>query len=93
MSLDGNQYRLGLIGACTTIYTNAVTLTVNANPVVDFTAIDPIFACGNVPIVIDGNPTGGSGTYTQHRWTGDVGPLNNYTIQAPTFNSAIPGNL
>ena len=29
--------------------------------------------------------------YTQHRWTGDVGPLNNYTIQSPTFNSQITG--
>ena len=90
-TLNNNQYRLGLIGACITIYTNAAKLTVNSNPVVDFTAIDPINACGGVPIVINGNPTGGSGIYAQHRWTGDVGPLNGYIVQSPTFNSQIPG--
>ena len=91
VGLNGNQYRLALISACTTTYTNAATITVNANPVVDFSAIDPISACGGVPIVINGNPTGGSGIYSQHRWTGDVGPLNSYTVQSPTFNSLITG--
>ena len=64
----------------------------NANPVVDFSAVDPIPACGGVPLVLNGNPSGGSGTYTQHNWTGDVGPLNNYYIQSPTFNSVIAGD-
>ena len=92
VGLNGNQYRLALISACTTTYSNAAILTVNANPIVDFSAVDPIAACGGVPIVINGNPTGGSGIYTQHRWTGDVGPLNNYFIQSPTFNSQITGS-
>jgi PKD repeat protein len=91
VALNTNQYRLALITGCATTYSNAATLTVNANPVVDFSAIDPIAACGGVPIVINGNPTGGSGIYTQHRWTGDVGPLNSYTVQSPTFNSFITG--
>jgi PKD repeat protein len=91
VSMNGNQYRLALISICTATYSNAATLTVNANPVVDFSAVDPIAACGGVPIVINGNPTGGSGVYTQHRWTGDVGPLNNYFVQSPTFNSLITG--
>ena len=39
--------------------------------------------------MIDGNPTGGTAPYTQHRWTGDVGPLSSYIIQKPTFNSQI----
>jgi len=43
--------------------------------------------------VINGNPTGGSGTWTLHTWTGDVGPLNNYFIQAPSFRSVIPGTF
>jgi PKD repeat protein len=90
-TFNTNQYRLGLIGACTITYTNAATLTVNSNPVVDFTAVDPINACGNVPIILNGNPTGGTLPYTQHRWSGDVGPLNGYTVQSPTFNSQIPG--
>jgi hypothetical protein len=92
VSLNGNQYRLALISACTTTYTNAVALTVNANPVVDFSAVSPIAACGGVPVVINGNPSGGSGIYAQHRWTGDVGPLNSYTVQSPTFNSLIQGS-
>jgi PKD repeat protein len=89
VALNGNQYRLALITGCATTYTNGALLTVNANPVVDFSAVDPISACGGIPVVLNGNPTGGSGTYTQHRWTGDVGPLNSYTVQSPTFNSQI----
>jgi PKD repeat protein len=89
--LNNNQYRLALIGECTTRYTNAATLTVNANPIVDFTSIDPVNACGGDAVVLNGNPTGGSGIWSQHRWTGDVGPLNNYAIQSPTFTSQISG--
>ena len=91
-TMNGNQYRLALTGSCTTIYSNPATLTVNANPVVDFSAVDPIPACGGVPLVLNGNPSGGSGIYTQHNWTGDVGPLNNYYSQSPTFNSVIAGD-
>jgi hypothetical protein len=91
VTYNNNQYRLALKAFCTTVYTNAATLTVNANPIVDFSAVTPINACGNIPIVINGNPTSGSGTYTQHIWTGDIGPLDNYFIQAPTFKSNIPG--
>ena len=77
---------------CDTVNTPAATLTVNANPIVDFSSVDPIPACGGVPIVINGNPSGGSGTFTQHRWTGDIAPLNNYFIPSPTFNSFGTGN-
>src|SRR5664280_1698293 len=87
VTLNGNQYRLDLVGACAIIPTTGALLTVNPNPVVSFPA--PIPACGNVPIVLDGNPTGGTAPYPQNRWTGDVGPLNSYTIQSPTFNSGI----
>ena len=66
-------------------------LTVNANPVVNFSAVNPVNACGGVPKVLNGNPSGGSGTYTQHTWSGDVGPLNNYFRVDPTFNSQIAG--
>jgi|GEM_PF-675330 len=90
-SLNGNQYRLALITGCATVVSNPATLTVNSNPVVNFSAVSPISACGGVPVVLNGNPSGGSGTYTQHRWTGDVGPLSSYTIQSPVFNSLISG--
>jgi len=89
VSLNGNMYRMALIGSCTTIHTTGVTLTVNPNPVVDFSAAPTINACGGVPIVLDGNPSGGTTPYAQHRWTGDVGPLSSYVVQSPTFNSQI----
>ena len=91
LALNGNQYRLALKAKCITVNTTAATLTVNPNPVVDFSAIDPIHACGNVPLVMNGNPTGGSGIWSTHLWTGDIGPLNNYFVQSPTFNSQIAG--
>ncbi len=88
-AFNGNQYRLSLKAKCSIVPSNAATLTVNANPVVDFSGVDPIHACGGIPLVINGNPTGGSGTWSSHLWTGDVGPLNNYFVQSPTFNSQI----
>lgn len=92
IALDGYRYRLALVSICDTVYSDPVTLTVHPNPVVDFSAIDPLAACGGVPLVIEGNPTGGSGIWSQHRWTGDVGPLNNYFIESPVFNVSITGN-
>ena len=91
LAYNGNQYRLALKAKCITVSSTAATLTVNPNPVVDFSAVSPLNACGGVPLVINGNPSGGSGSYLQHPWTGDVGPLNNYFIQSPTFNTIIPG--
>jgi PKD repeat protein len=90
VSLTGKQFRLALQGVCAAVYSNAVTLTVNANPVVNFPA--PLDACGGVPLVINGNPQGGSGIYSTHRWTGDAGPLSNTAIQSPTFTAQISGD-
>jgi PKD repeat protein len=89
VSYNGYQFRLALKAACATTWTNAATLTVNALPVVSF-ATDPINSCGGVAQVLIPVITGGSGTWTQHTWTGDVGPLNNYFIQSPTFKTLIP---
>ena len=91
LSFNGNRYRLALKAKCTTVYSNDALLTVNANPVVDFSSADTINACGGIPVMLDGNPTGGSGTYSQHLWTGDVGPLDNYFISMPTFNPIAAG--
>jgi len=90
-TFNGNQYRLALMTGCATVWSNPAILTVNSNPVVDFSTVSPIPACGGVPVPLNGNPSGGSGTYTQHRWTGDVGPLSSYTTQSPVFNSLISG--
>ncbi len=91
-AMNGNQYRLGLRGSCTTTYSNPATLTVYSNPIVGLAPGDTINACGGIPITINGNPSGGSGIYNQHRWTGDIGPLNNYFIQSPVFTSMIPAS-
>jgi len=90
-SMNGNLYRLALVTSCAVVPTDPARLTVNANPVVDFSGISPMNACGSVPVTLNGNPTDGSGSYTQHRWTGDVGPLNNYFVQSPEFRASISG--
>ncbi|MEZ4972049.1 MAG: PKD-like domain-containing protein [Cyclobacteriaceae bacterium] len=54
--------------------------------------------CAGDNLFLDGNPSGGSGTYTVHTWTKQSGPggaigtlLSNPAIRNPTFNSAITG--
>jgi gliding motility-associated-like protein len=89
VALSNNRYRLAFKGSCTTVYSNGATLTVNPNPIVNF--VTDVNACGGVPVVLNGNPSGGTLPYAQHRWTGDVGPLNLYTVQSPTFSSQISG--
>ncbi len=83
--------RVAVISECMTVYSNEVDLIVNANPVVDFSGIDPLFACGGVDTQLDGNPSGGSGNYVTHSWTGQIGPLDNFTRQDPVFNTTMPG--
>ncbi|HLP71739.1 MAG TPA: PKD domain-containing protein [Bacteroidales bacterium] len=87
LTFNGNLYRMAIKAKCITVYTNTALLTVNSNPVVNFAGVDPVKACGGVPVTLHGNPTGGSGTYTQHLWTGDVGPLSNYYIEGPVFKT------
>ncbi len=89
--MDQYEYRMALYGECDTSYTNPAVLTVYSNPVVDFSAVDPMFACGGIDLPMNGNPAGGSGTYTTHRWTGQVGPLSNFGIVDPIFNTTIQG--
>ncbi|MBK9335084.1 MAG: HYR domain-containing protein [Lewinellaceae bacterium] len=66
-----------------------ITVTVHANPTASILP-DPAAVCAGFDLALDGNPTGGSGTYTTHAWT-DAGAdsLNNAGIQQPTFNSAV----
>jgi PKD repeat protein len=94
-SYNNYQYRLALKAFCATTYSNGALLTVNSLPVVTFAA-DPIPACGGVAQTLTPIISGGSGTWSQHTWTGDVGPLNNYFIQNPVFKTLIgddPYNL
>ncbi len=89
-SFNNYRYRLALKAFCATTTTNSATLTVNPLPVVTF-ASDTLFACGGSGQVITPNIPAGPLPFT-HSWTGDIGPLNNYFIQAPTFKTLIPGS-
>jgi len=89
LSYSTNQYRLALKAYCETVYSNPATLTVNSNPVVSFVS-DTIYVCGGVDTPIDPNISGGSGSWSQHVWTGDIGPLSNYFVKTPNFRSLLP---
>ena len=88
---DGYLYRLALKAFCETVTSFPATLTVHSVPVVTF-AEDPLKACGGeaetlVPVI-----TGGLEPWVQSLWTGNVGPLNNYFTQTPTFKTVIAGS-
>ncbi|MCB0542809.1 MAG: HYR domain-containing protein, partial [Saprospiraceae bacterium] len=70
---------------------SSVVVTVNAQPTASI-APDPAFTCVGDDLPLDGNPGGGSGTYTTHAWTGAGATSLDFTnIQTPTFNNATPG--
>jgi gliding motility-associated-like protein len=48
--------------------------------------------CGGLDLNLDGSPTGGSGTYTNHSWTGDVFPLTAINTRTTVFNTVAPGS-
>jgi len=74
--------------------TTDVIITVNSNPVADINGgPDTILVCGGKDLQLDGTPTGGSGTYSTHRWTGMVGPLDDSNIQTPVFNYSLNGEF
>ena len=87
------QIRAAVIAECLTVYSDVVDLIVNENPVVDFSSIDPLLVCGGVDNLLDGNPSGGSGVYDNHLWTGQVGPLDRFDIQTPVFNTRVSGTF
>ncbi len=90
ISYHNYQYRLALKAFCANTYSNGAVLTVNSLPSISW-ASDPLPACGNVTLPIITTVSGGSGSWTQHTWTGDVGPLNNYFVQNPDFKSLLGG--
>ena len=92
VSLDGNSYRLQVVGACAPINSNEVDLIVNPNPTAAI-AGDGMFpmVCGGLDLNLDGSPAGGSGTYT-HSWTGDVFPLSAINTRTTVFNTVVPGS-
>ena len=92
-NLEHNPYTLSVRDANGCIQTESITVPDNrVNPTAAITP-DPAQVCVNANLVLDGNPGGGSGTFTTHSWTGDIAPLSDPSIQAPTFNSATVGTF
>lgn len=73
--------------------TKTVSVTVPDGRVPPTAAITPNNpdACTAVDLPLNGNPSGGTGTYVSHLWTGDIGDLSATNVENPTFNSAAPG--
>ncbi len=90
-AMNGWHYRLEITGPCNKYYTREALLTVNSWPVAQIAPVDTLLVCGGVPTQLHGNPAGGSGTYSAHRWFGDVGPLSQYNIENPMFNTSMAG--
>ncbi len=70
---------------------NFENVTVTVNPVIANIIPDPAETCVNGDLALNGNPSGGTGNYITHIWTGDIVYLNNPNIQNPVFNSSIIG--
>ncbi len=66
-------------------------ITVGVNPVLANIIPNPAEVCAGQNIIIDGNPSGGTGNYVTHIWTGNTANINNISIQAPTFNTSVLG--
>ncbi len=79
---------LGCLGDTVT-----VVITVNPNPTASINGgLDPLFVCGGEDLILNGNPADGSGNYISHMWSGQIGSLDNITIQTPTFNTTFTGS-
>ncbi len=89
--MNGWHYRLEITGPCGKYYTREALLTVNAWPTAQIAPVDTLLVCGGIPTQLHGNPAGGSGSYTAHRWFGDIGPLSQYNVENPVFNTSMAG--
>jgi gliding motility-associated-like protein len=74
----------GCIGSDDIEITVTVAITVDLFP-------DPAEVCADNDLQLTAVPSGGSGVYVIHEWTGDIGPLSDPNIQNPVFNSAAAG--
>ncbi len=92
VSFNGNQYRLSVSSACTAVNGLTATLTVNANPIPAITGDGAFpFVCGGTSLNLDGNASGGSGTFISHSWNGDTGPLSSVTTMQTVFKTGVHG--
>lgn len=71
--------------------TDNIIVTVNALPTATISP-DPAEVCAGTTISLNGNPTGGSGTYSTHAWTGaGATSLSSTSIVNPNFTNATAG--
>jgi hypothetical protein len=72
-------------------YAAVARWVVNLNPTVNILPV-PAEVCQSTDLLLNGNPSGGSGVYVSHEWS-SVGAtyLDNDAIQQPTFNSNVSG--
>ncbi|SMO49545.1 gliding motility-associated C-terminal domain-containing protein [Saccharicrinis carchari] len=68
----------------------SVVIIVKESPKADITPSGLTNFCPGVVMDLDGNPSDGEAPYT-HSWTGQTGPLNNTSIQAPEFQASTVG--
>jgi gliding motility-associated-like protein len=66
-------------------------VTVNANPTASISP-DPATVCEGSSIELNGGPTGGSGVYSGHSWTGDVSVLNATSVVNPSTLTSATAN-
>ena len=90
-AMNGWHYRLEITGPCGLYYTREALLTVNAWPTAQIEPVDTLLVCGGIPTQLHGHPAGGSGIYSAHRWFGDIGPLSQFNIENPVFNTSMAG--
>jgi PKD repeat protein len=93
VTYNGYQYRLNVVGTCAPLPSDVADLIVNANPVASITG-DGNFpvVCGGIPMTLDGNPSGGSGTWSTHVWSGDIFPINPVDAQETVFQTPAHGS-
>ncbi|MFH2094890.1 MAG: hypothetical protein ABIJ16_04245, partial [Bacteroidota bacterium] len=70
--------------------TDDVTVTVHTLPSVNITPDMPV-VCSGQSVNLNGNPSGGSGSWASHSWTGDVSPFSSVIIVNPVFVTNTPG--
>ncbi|PLX04532.1 MAG: hypothetical protein C0594_09090, partial [Marinilabiliales bacterium] len=70
--------------------TDNLTVTVYSNPAANISPASPATVCSLTDLQLQGNPTGGSGSYN-HSWTGDSSPLSSVAISNPLFNASSQG--
>ncbi|NEW82363.1 MAG: hypothetical protein GZ094_08365 [Mariniphaga sp.] len=89
---NGDLKVAGTNGCSTGTISANYGVTVNTPPTVTITPVSPSI-CSSSSILLTASPTGGSGTYSSHLWTGTgASSLNNGSIPGPSFSNGIGGS-